>query len=146
MSQPKTFFVESRRIWILRSSIIMFHVKNSHIGCNIQLQRHNASVLQQEIGEMKLHQLIHKMRPLLKQKDAPYIIRCGGIDIGQRILKIHCKDHITCRYARCATRYSCGHRSHHSFTGVGKLTIRPNKKVRVRINSHVLYTKIGLRT
>lgn len=49
---------------------------------------------------MKLHQLIHKMRLLLKYKDAPYI-RCGGIDIGQTI-KIHCKDHITCRYACCA--------------------------------------------
>lgn len=39
----------------------------------------------------------------------------------------------------CAIRYSCGNRSDHGFTGEMKLTIRPNKKVRVRINSHVLY-------
>lgn len=50
--------------------------------------RHNASVLWQGMGGMRSHQLIRKVRTLLKYEEAPYmlVIHCGGNDIDQ-ILK-----------------------------------------------------------
>nr|XP_034322000.1 uncharacterized protein LOC117688249 isoform X2 [Crassostrea gigas] len=54
LSDPFEPEPEPRRIWILGSSIIkhaFVHVKNSHIGSNLQLHRHNTSVLWQGMGE-----------------------------------------------------------------------------------------------
>uniref|UniRef100_A0A8W8MMU3 SGNH hydrolase-type esterase domain-containing protein n=1 Tax=Magallana gigas TaxID=29159 RepID=A0A8W8MMU3_MAGGI len=147
-------FVEPRRIWILGSSIIkhaFVHVKNSHIGSNLQLHRHNASVLWQGMGGIRSHQLIRKVRTLLKYKEAPYmhVIHCGGNDIGQILKSVELRatikrilDKLVVPLPNTILVWSqILPRLHWR----GEIDHQALEKVRVRINSHIAtyLTKIG---